>query len=116
MKDDRDGDAWAGIHSRLNDVGLGCHKEAIGLPDALGYQVIQKDIFAVNCDKKRASADGLHKNDYFLTGSDDKLFPLISFCVLTTQRKDFFWLFKVLERASLQPIGHDRTRTVKQPF
>ena len=46
-----------------------------------------------------------HKNDYFLTGSDDKLFPLISFCVLTTQRKDFFWLFKVLERDIGEPLS-----------
>ena len=33
----------AAVRSRLNEAGLGCHKEAIGLPDALGYQVIQKE-------------------------------------------------------------------------
>ena len=55
----------AAVRSRLNDVGFGCHKEAMGLPDALGYQVIQKDTFAVNCDNKRASADGLHKKRLF---------------------------------------------------
>ena len=30
----------AAVRSRLNDAGLGCHKEAIGFPDALGYQMI----------------------------------------------------------------------------
>ena len=44
----------AAVRSRLNDVGLGCHKEVIGLPDALGYQVIRKESFSANCDGKRA--------------------------------------------------------------
>ena len=60
------------LHHELNDVGLGCHKDAIGLPDALGYQVMQKEYFQGNCDRKRASPHKMFRNSYVLKGNDDK--------------------------------------------
>ena len=74
------------VRSRLIDAGLGCHKETVGLPDALGYQVVQRESFSVICEGKRVSKKGQFKEGHFLKGSDDKMFPLISFCVRTIQR------------------------------
>ena len=76
----------AAVRSRLNDAGLGCHKEALGLPDALGHQVIQKEYFQANCDGKLASPHRTFRSRYVLKGSDDKMLPLIAFCVLTLQK------------------------------
>ena len=76
----------AAVRSRLNDAGLGCHKEAIGFPDALGLQVIQKEYFQANCDGKLASPHRTFRSRYVLKGSDDKMLPLIAFCVLTLQK------------------------------
>ena len=45
--------------ARLTKAGLGCHKEVIGLPNALGYEVVQKQRFLPNVSCKRVSSQGL---------------------------------------------------------
>ena len=53
------------VRSRLIDAGLGCHKETVGLPDALGYQVVQRESFSVICEGQRVSKKGQFKEGYF---------------------------------------------------
>ena len=36
------------VRSRLIDAGVGCHTETVGLPDALGYQVVLRDFCVCN--------------------------------------------------------------------
>ena len=42
--------------ARLTKAGLGCHKEVIGLPNALGYEVVQKQRFLQNVSAKHVSS------------------------------------------------------------
>ena len=74
--------------ARLTKAGLGCHKEVIGLPNALGYEVVQKQRFLPNVSGKRVSSQEPFRtmNHYMLKGNDDKLFPIIAFCIFTLQR------------------------------
>ena len=74
--------------SRLTKAGLGCHKEVLGLPNALGYEVVQKQRFLPNVTAKHVSSQEPFRimNHYMLKGNDDKLFPIIAFCIFTLQR------------------------------
>ena len=71
----------AAARDRLNEVGLGCHKELLGLPRALGYQVVQRQASRVVVDpaSKRAVRKLAFKPEYFLKGEDAKLFPLVAY-------------------------------------
>ena len=73
--------------ARLTKAGLGCHKEVIGLPNALGYEVVQKQRFLQNVSAKHVSSHEPFrtKQHYMLKGNDDKLFPIIAFCIFTLQ-------------------------------
>ena len=78
----------AAARSRLTEVGLGCHKELLGLPRALGYQVVKRQASRVVVDpaSKRAVRKLAFKPEYFLKGEVHKLFPLNAFTVLTLHR------------------------------
>ena len=51
---------------KLQSVGLGCHKENLGLPQMLGFEVV-----------KRPSALDSGVNEYVLRGEDKKFIPLV---------------------------------------
>ena len=74
------------VRSRLIDAGLGCHKETVGLPDALGYQVVQRESFSVICEGQRVSKKGQFKEGYFLKGNDENA-PLNFFLCAYPQAK-----------------------------
>ena len=69
--------------ARLTKASLGCHNEVIGLPNALGYEVVQKQRFLPNVSGKHVSSQEPFRamQHYMLKGNDDKLFPIIAFCI-----------------------------------
>ena len=63
--------------ARLTKAGLGCHKEVIGLPNALGYEVVQKQRFLPNVSGKRVSSQGLFSDheSLYAKGKRRQAFP-----------------------------------------
>ena len=78
----------AAARARLNNAGLGCHKEVIGLPNALGYEVAQQTRFCPKIAGKHLSSKEPFESvvHYVLKGNDDKLFPIIAFTIFTLQQ------------------------------
>ena len=76
----------AAVRSRLTEVGLGCDKELIGLPKALGYQVVKRPAASLKVEGARVSNRFRTHTQYFLKGEVHKLFPLNAFTVLTLHR------------------------------
>ena len=76
----------AAVRSRLTEVGLGCDKELIGLPKALGYQVVKRPAASLKVEGAGVSNRFRTHTQYFLKGEVHKLFPLNAFTVLTLHR------------------------------
>ena len=78
----------AAARARLSNAGLGCHKEVIGLPNALGYEVAQQTRFCPKFVGKHVSPKDPFEtvSHYVLKGNDDKLFPIIAFTIFTLQQ------------------------------
>ena len=74
--------------NRLSNAGLGCHKEMIGLPCALGYEVAQQTRFCPKFAGKHVSASEPFESvsHYVLKGNDDKLFPIIALRYLLSNK------------------------------
>ena len=105
----------AAARARLSNAGLGCHKEMIGLPNALGYEVARQTRFCPKFVGKHVSSTEPFESvsHYVLKGNDDKLFPIIAFTIFTLQHfsvspQHLFSSSRCHQGPSACSTGHDQ--------
>ena len=76
----------AAVLSRLNVEGRGCHKERIGMPNALGDQVEKPTAVSLCSEGTRVPKTLKTYLQYFLKGDDQNLYPLVAFTIRTLQK------------------------------